>query len=176
MLTTIPNRERKMRLNYTKDEHEKISDSQESEGDDNNNNSNNNNNKKGGEENKEKTTTTTAAAKTDKSNTFDLTNSGSTRNEIIDILNEPDVAVWSKGVMNKTNTPADKVQEPSHIKSISTHVRDSEGEIEPKQSPLEQTVDPANKEEVAKVINLGTSLTDEAKTSFIQKNKKEGSF
>jgi hypothetical protein len=162
--------ERKMRLNHTKEEHEKISDSQDSE-DDNNNNNNNNNNKKSKEENKETTTIT----KTDKSNTFDLSKSINTRNEIIDILDEPDVAVWSKGVMNKTNTPADKVQEPSHIKSISTHVRYSEGEMEPKQSHLEQTVDPANKEEVARVINLGTSLTDEAKTSFTQKNKKEDS-
>jgi hypothetical protein len=160
--------ERKMRLNHTKEEHEKISDSQDSEDNNNNNNNNNNYNKKSKEENKDTTTIT----KTDKSNTFDLSKSINTRNEIIDILDEPDVAVWSKGVMNKTNTPADKVQEPSHIKSISTHVRYSEGEMEPKQSHLEQTVDPANREEVARVINLGTSLTDEAKTSFTQKNKK----
>lgn len=159
-----------MRFNYTKEEHDKISDSQDSEVG-NNNNSNYNYNKKSKEENKDTTTIT----KTDKSNTFDLTKSGDTGNEIIDILDEPDVAVWSKGVMNKTNTPADKVQEPSHIKSISTHVRYSGGEMEPEQSHLEQTVDPANKEEVANVINLGTSLTDEAKTSFIQKNKSEDS-
>jgi hypothetical protein len=109
---------------------------------------------------------------TPKSNTFDLTKSDNTPTGIIDILDEPDVAVWSKGIMNKTNTPADKVQEPSHIKSIATHIEYREGEVEQKESHLQQTVDPANKEEVGKVIELGTSLTDEATTS-IQKSKKE---
>ncbi len=153
-----------MRLNHTKEEREKISYPQDLEG------KNNNNKKKSAEKDDEGTIT-----KTTKSNTFDLTKSGNTRNEIIDILDEPDVAVWSKGIMNKTNTPADKVQEHSHIKSIYTHIEYSEGEREQKQSHLQQTVDPANKEEVAKVINLGTSLSDEAKATFMQKSKKEDS-
>jgi hypothetical protein len=71
--------------------------------------------------------------------------------------------------MNKTNTPADKVQKPSHIQSMATNIEYREGEE--KQSHLQQTVDPANKEDVAKAINLGTSLTDEA-TSFVQRSKK----
>jgi hypothetical protein len=146
-----------MPFNHTKDESEKLSDSQDLE----------DNKKKRTEKNRETTITMTP-----KSNTFDLTKSDNTPTGIIDILDEPDVAVWSKGIMNKTNTPADKVQEPSHIKSIATHIEYREGEVEQKESHLQQTVDPANKEEVGKVIELGTSLTDEATTS-IQKSKKE---
>lgn len=136
--------------NITKDEIEKLSDSQDLEG-----------SKK---KTTEKSETTTKAA-----STFDLTKAGSTSAGIIDILDNPDVAVWSKGIMNKTNTPADKVQKPSHIKSMATNIEYREGEE--KQSHLQQTVDPANKEDVAKAINLGTSLTDEA-TSFVQGSKK----
>lgn len=141
--------------NPTKDEIEKLSDSQELEG----------SKKKKKTTDKSETTITT----TTKGSTFDLTKAGSTRTGIIDIRDNPDVAVWSKGIMNKTNTPADKVQEPYHIKSTATHIEYREGEE--KQSHLEQTVDPANKEDVAKAINLGTSLTDKA-TSFVQKSKK----
>jgi hypothetical protein len=139
---------------HTKDEIEKQSDSQDLEG----------SNKKKITDKSEKTTTTKG------STTFDLTKAGSTRTGIIDILDDPDVAVWSKGIMNKTNTPADKVQEPYHIKSTATHIEYREGDE--KQTHLQQeTVDPANKEDVAKAINLGTSLTDNA-TSFVQRSKK----
>jgi hypothetical protein len=137
--------------NHTKDEIEKISDSQELEG------------------SKKKKKTTDKSETTTKGSTFDLTKAGSTHTGIIDILDNPDIAVWSKGIMNKTNTPADKVQEPHHIKSTATHIEYREGNE--KQSHLEQTVDPANKEDVAKAINLGTSLTDKA-TSFVQRSKK----
>lgn len=139
---------------HTKDEIEELSDSQDLE--------NSSKKKKKTIDNKSENTTT-------KSSTFDLTKAGSTRTGIIDILDEPDVAVWSKGIMNKTNTPADKVQKPSHIQSMATNIEYREGEE--KQSHLQQTVDPANKEDVAKAINLGTSLTDEA-TSFAQRSKK----
>ena len=104
-----------------------------------------------------------------KASTFDLTKADSTSTGIIDILDDPDVAVWSKGIMKKTNTPADKVQEPYHIKSMTSHIEYREREE--KQSHLQQTVDPANKEDVAKAIDLGTSLTDES-TSFVQRSKK----
>lgn len=144
-----------MSHNHTNEESKKLSDSQDLKG---------NNKKKSREKNNE-----TAITKTAKSNAFDLTKSDNTPAEIIDILDEPDVAVWSKGIMNKTNTPADKVQKPSHIQSMATNIEYREGEE--KQSHLQQTVDPANKEDVAKAINLGTSLTDEA-TSFAQRSKK----
>lgn len=149
-----------MPLNQTKEEGEKLSDSEDLEG----------NKKKRTEKSKERTTTTTTA----KSNTFDLTKTDNTPTGLIDILDEPDVAVWSKGIANKTNTPADKVQEASRIKSITTRIENREVELEEKQSYLQQAVDPANKEEVAKVIGRGTSLTDEAAT-FVQGSKKETS-
>ena len=150
----------KMPLNQTKEESEKPSDSEDLEG----------NKKKRTEKSKERTTSTTTT--TTKSNTFDLTKTDNTPTGLIDILDEPDVAVWSKGIANKTNTPADKVQEASHIKSITTHIDYSEGEREQKQNYLQQTVDPANKEDVAKAIGLGTSLTDEAAT-FVKGSKKK---
>ena len=143
--------------NHRKDEIEKQSDSHDLEG--------SNKKKKKTTGNKSEKNTTT------KSSTFDLTKAGSTRTGIIDILDDPDVAVWSKGIMNKTNTPADKVRHPHNIKSTATHIEYGEREEE-KQSPLQhETVDPANKEDVAKAINLGTSLTDKA-TSFVQGSKK----
>ena len=140
-----------MTPNITKDEIEKLSDSQELEG------------------SKKKKMTEKSETTTTKGSTFDLTKVGNTRSEIIDILDNPDVAVWSKGIMNKTNTPADKVREPYHIKSTATHIEYREGDEQ--QSHLEQTVDPANKEDVAKAIDLGTSLTDKA-TNFVQRSKK----
>ena len=139
---------------HTKDEIEELSGSQDLE----------NSSKK-----KKKTIDSKRENTTTKSSTFDLTKAGSTRNGIIDILDEPDVAVWSKGMTNKTNTPADKVREPYHIKSTATHIEYREEKE--KESHLQETVDPANKEDVAKAINLGASLTDKA-TSFVQRSKK----
>src|SRR5918997_1933790 len=136
-----------MPFSHRKEESEKLSNSQDIE--------DNNKKKKTIEKNRKTTITMTP-----KSDTFDLTKSDNTPTGIIDILDEPDVAVWSKGIMNKTNTPADKVQEASHIKSITTRIGYREGELEEKQSYLQQAVDPANKEEVAKVIGRGSSLTD----------------
>jgi hypothetical protein len=112
--------------------------------------------------------TTGKSERTTKASTVDLTKAYSTSG-IIDILDNPDVAVWSKGIMKKAHTPADKVQEPYHIKSTTTHIEYREGDE--KQSHLHQTVDPANKEDVAKAIAFGTSLTDKA-TGFVQGSKK----
>jgi hypothetical protein len=47
---------------------------------------------------------------TDKAVTYDKTKAGIASDEIIDILDTPDVAMWSKGINKKTNTLADKVQ------------------------------------------------------------------
>jgi hypothetical protein len=141
---------------HTKDEIEELSDSQDLE----------NSSKK-----KKKTIDSKSENTTTKSSTFDLTKAGNTRTGIIDILDEPDVAVWSKGIMNKTNTPADKVRQPHHIKSTATHIEYGEGEREKQNHLRQETVDPANKEDVAKAINLGTSLTDK-EASFIQRSKK----
>ena len=141
--------------NHTNDEIEKLSDSQDLEG----------------SKKKKKMTDNKSENITTKSSTFDLTKAGSTRTGIIDILDEPDVAVWSKGIMNKINTPADKVQQPHHIKSTATHIEYGEGEREKQNHLQQETVDPANKEDVAKAINLGTSLTDK-EASFVQRSKK----
>ncbi len=78
-----------MSLNHTNEESKKLSDSQDLKA--------NNNKEESTEKNNETTITKTA-----KSNAFDLTKSDNTPTEIIDILDEPDVAVWSKGIMNKT--------------------------------------------------------------------------
>jgi hypothetical protein len=142
--------------NHTKDEIEELSGSQDLE--------DSSKRKKKTIDNKSEEKTTTNGT------TFDLTKAGSTRTGIIDILDEPDVAVWSKGIMNKTNIPADKVREPYHVKSTATNIEHGEGEE--KQTHLQERVDPANKEDVAKAINLGTSLTDKA-TSFVQKRSKK---
>src|SRR3712207_6659847 len=107
--------------NQTNDEIEKVSNSKQLEG----------------SKKKKKTTVNKSANTTTKSSTFDLTKAGSTRTGIIDILDDPDVAVWSKGIMNKANTPADKVRQPHHIKSTTTHIEYGEREKE-KQSHLQQ--------------------------------------
>ena len=132
-----------------KDEIEKLRESQDPEG--------------------SKKKTTEKSERMTKASALDLTKADSPSTGIIDIVDNPDVAVWSKGIMKKTNTPADKVQEPYHIKSTTTHIEYREGEE--KQSDLQQTVDPANKEDVAKAISLGTSLTDKS-TGFVQRSKK----
>jgi hypothetical protein len=138
-----------MPSNMTRDKIKKLKDSQSSEG---------------GE-----ITTTEKNETTTKAVTYDVIKAGSTSSGIIDILESPDVAVWSKGIMKKTNTPADKVQEPSRVKSTATHIEHDQWEE--KQSNLQQTVDPANKEDVAKAIGAGASLTDEER-SFVQRSKK----
>jgi hypothetical protein len=114
--------------------------------------------------------TTEKSGRMTESDILDLTKADSTSTGIIDILDNPDVAVWSKGIMKKTNTPADKVQEPHHIKSMTTHIEYREGEGKQTHSQ-QQAVDPANKEDVAKAIDLETSLTDKS-TGFVQRSKK----
>ncbi|MDQ3835315.1 MAG: hypothetical protein M3270_00055 [Thermoproteota archaeon] len=145
--------------NHAEDENRKLNGPQKSQG-----------SKKKATKKQDESITTTAEATTS-TTTLDLTKAGSTPTGIIDILDDPDVAVWSKGIRNKTSAPVDKVLEPHHIKSITTTIEHGEGE-EGKQSHLHQTVDPANKEEVAKAIDLGASLTDEATTSVSQRSKK----
>jgi hypothetical protein len=115
-------------------------------------------------------TTTEKNETTTKAVTYDIVKVDSTSSGIIDIVESPDVAVWSKEIMKKTNTPANKVQKPSRVKSTTTHIE--QDKEEEKQSHLQQTVDPANKEDVAKAIGLGASLTDEAR-SFFERSKKD---
>ena len=104
-----------------------------------------------------------------KDGTYDITKADSISAGITDILDSPDVAVWSKGIMKKTNTPSDKVQEPPHVKLTTVNIEHNP--CEEKQSNLQQTVDPANKEDTSKAIDAEARLTDEAR-SFSQGSKK----
>ena len=101
--------------------------------------------------------------------TYDITKADSISAGITDILDSPDVAVWSKGIMKKTNTPSDKVQELSHVKLTTINIEHNA--CEEKQSNLQQTVDPANKEDISRAIDAEARLTDEA-ISFSQGSKK----
>jgi hypothetical protein len=111
--------------------------------------------------------------KTTKAVVYDITKAGSASNGLTDIVETPDVAVWSKGIMKKIDTPADKVQQPSSVKSAmmtTTNIDYNEGEE--KQIHIQEMVDPANKGDVSKVIGSGTSLTDKP-TNFIQRSKRK---
>ena len=74
-----------------------------------------------------------------------------TSDNITDITQTPDVAVWAKAVVSGRT---DRVQEPSKIQSITTKSA-ADGEF----------VDPASKKDVAGIANKDGSLTDEADIS-----------
>src|SRR5215203_1033000 len=71
-----------MRPDIPKDEIEKLRESQDPEG--------------------SKKKTIEKSERMTKASTFDLTKADSTSTGILDILDNPDVAVWSKGIMKKT--------------------------------------------------------------------------
>jgi len=71
---------------------------------------------------------------------------------IADIMDTPDVAVWSKEIRRKANMPSDKVREPPKVTSTTLHVEKNESEL----------VDPADKKQVAKALLHNTKLTDES--------------
>jgi len=144
-----------MSASNPEDENQKLNDPQELRA-----------NKKKTTEKHNKTMTTSTRA-----TTFDLTKANSPSTGIIDIRDDPDVAVWSKGIMQKTKAPADKVVEPHYVKSTITNIkyREEEGVEGGYQR---ETVDPANKAEVAKAIDLGASLTDEG-TNVIKRSKRQ---
>jgi hypothetical protein len=91
--------------------------------------------------------------------------------DIIDILETPDVAVWAKAISRKgTDSPSDKVKEPSRTTSITLHIKKhpKTGEAtemgdEEKHISAGRMVDPANKAEVERVAqDKDISLTDVA--------------
>jgi hypothetical protein len=117
--------------------------------------------------------TTKKKKRTIKAVVYDLTKAGTASDEIIDIVETPDVAVWSKGITKKIGTPADKVQQPSWVKSAMTTITDIDyNEGKERQIHMQETVDPANKEAVDGATGSGISLTDKP-ASFIQRSKKE---
>lgn len=72
--------------------------------------------------------------------------------EIIDILDSPDVAVWTNGIRKKATIPSDTVCEPSKNSSMTLYFVDN---------GKESFVDPANNNDVARATRHAP-LTDEA--------------
>jgi hypothetical protein len=83
---------------------------------------------------------------------------------IMDISDTPDVAVWAKGIGKGIEVPSDKVKQPSRISSMTLHVKRLSGAHNGKKEEEggELMVDPANKEEMARVAGRHVSLTDES--------------
>ncbi len=103
---------------------------------------------------------------------YNIPKAGSIGNEIIDIMDSPDIAVWSKAITNKIRVPADKVKEPSKVELAITEyiIKDYEekhsGKVLAHDHLKEEVpVDAANRKDVSKVVDLGATLTDEA--SFV---------
>jgi hypothetical protein len=97
---------------------------------------------------------------------MDITKAGNISRDIIEITDTPDVATWNKEIQINRNVKnmAKRSQETKGITPITTAVsmkkRGSENLI----------IDPANKEDVAKVVNSGTSLTDKAEIFSMSNN------
>ena len=109
-----------------------------------------------------------------KTTTIDITKASNTSKDILDITDTPDVATWNKGTQIKGNA-ADIIK------------RSQERGVEITQGKISQTntttielkekgsddliIDSANKKDVSKVVNSGTSLTDkEEESSSISDN------
>ena len=105
--------------------------------------------------------------------TIDITNVGSdTSKDILDIIETPDVATWNKGTQIKGNA-ADIIKN-SQGRGKGLEAIDK-GKITPtntytsglrQKAPEDLDIDPANKGDVAKVVNSGESLTDMAEDPF----------
>lgn len=97
---------------------------------------------------------------------FHMADEGEEVDGIMDISEKPDVAVWAKGIRKGIDTPSDKVKQPSKISSMMLHVKKRSGtynikEEEKEKESGEVMVDPANKEDIAKVLSRHMCLTDE---------------
>ena len=97
----------------------------------------------------------------------DTTKADDASNGIMDIADTPDVAVWSKGIRKGAQIPSDRVKEPSKIASTTLHVQEQQSGAGNIWATREEgvgiaVVDPADKEEVAKAVAMGASLTDES--------------
>lgn len=111
------------------------------------------------EEESAKTTTTT----------IDITKAGNTSKDILDITDTPDVATWNKGTQIKGNA-ADIIKRSQESGAEITQgkmTRTNATTIGLKEKGSEDLIiDSANKRDVAKVVNSGTSLTDKEEESF----------
>jgi hypothetical protein len=111
------------------------------------------------EEESAKTTTTT----------IDITKASNTSKDILDITDTPDVATWNKGTQIKGNA-ADIIKRSQESGTEITQgkmTRTNATTIGLKEKGSEDLIiDSANKRDVAKVVNSGTSLTDKEEESF----------
>ena len=104
-----------------------------------------------------------------KTTTIDITKASSTSKDILDITDTPDVATWNKGTQIKGGA-ADIIKRSQERGTKITQgkiTRTNATTIDLKEKgPEDLIIDPANKEDVAKVVNSGTSLTDKEEESF----------
>ena len=95
--------------------------------------------------------------------TIDITKASSTSKDILDITDTPDVATWNKGTQIKDNA-ADIIKRSQESGAEITQgkmTRTNATTIGLKEKGSEDLIiDSANKRDVAKVVNSGTSLTD----------------
>ena len=101
--------------------------------------------------------------------TIDITKASSTSKEVLDITDTQDVATWNKGtqikgsaadIINRSQERGTKIAQGKITRTNATTIDLKEKE------PEDLIIDPANKEDVAEVVNYGTSLTDKEEESF----------
>jgi hypothetical protein len=104
-----------------------------------------------------------------KTTTIDITKASNTSKDILDITDTPDVATWNKGTQIKGNA-ADIIKRSQESGAEITQgkmTRTNATTIGLKEKGSEDLIiDSANKRDVAKVVNSGTSLTDKEEESF----------
>jgi hypothetical protein len=104
-----------------------------------------------------------------KTTTIDITKASNTSKDILDITDTPDVATWNKGTQIKGNA-ADIIKRSQEKGAEITQgkmTRTNATTIGLKEKGSEDLIiDSANKRDVAKVVNSGTSLTDKEEESF----------
>lgn len=101
--------------------------------------------------------------------TIDITKASSTSKDILDITDTPDVATWNKATQMK-GSAADIIKRSQERGTKITQgkiTRTNATTIDLKEKGSEDLIiDSANKEDVAKVVNSGISLTDKEEESF----------
>jgi hypothetical protein len=109
-----------------------------------------------------------------KTTTIDITKASNTSKDILDITDTPDVATWNKGTQIKGNA-ADIIKRSQErgaeiTQGKITQTNTTTIELKEKGSD-DLIIDSANKKDVSKVVNSGTSLTDkEEESSSISDN------
>ena len=108
-----------------------------------------------------------------KTTTIDITKASNMSKDILDITDTPDVATWNKGTQIKGNA-ADIIKRSQERGAEITQgkITQTNTTIELKEKGSDNLIiDSANKKDVSKVVNSGTSLTDkEEESSSISDN------